>query len=57
MIMLPLLMFFLSIGNYSRLNGKECIRPIHEVSLLAIGGLLTLVIVGVVRYFKAGRAA
>jgi hypothetical protein len=51
---LPIIAFMLvlAIGNFSRLKGNENIRPIQYISLLAIGGLITVLIGGVVKKFK-----
>ena len=42
-IIVALLLIF-ACGNFARLSGNDNIRPIQYISLLAIGGLLTLLI-------------
>jgi hypothetical protein len=43
---LPIVVFLLLIacGNFMRLSGNDNIRPIQYISLLAIGGLFSILI-------------
>ncbi len=38
------IVLIISIGNYSRLSGTECIRPIHMLSLLTMGAAIGIIL-------------
>ena len=48
-------LLILSIGNYTRLTGKENVRVIQFKSIFTIGAFAALWIVTLVRLFKARR--
>jgi hypothetical protein len=49
---IPILVIMLTLVNYSRLKGTENIRPIHIVSLIALGMGIGILLVNVIAYFR-----
>jgi len=52
---MPAFVILLSLGSYSRLSGTENIRPIHIVTLIAMGMGIGLLIRSTVEYFVRRR--
>ncbi len=51
-IALSLFLIGISMLNYSRLQGSNCIRPIHVVTLLVCGIAIGVLLVNVLVLFK-----
>ncbi|MBL0104547.1 MAG: hypothetical protein IPP51_12780 [Bacteroidetes bacterium] len=51
-IVLPALAIVFALGAYSRLDGTENIRPIHMVSLMAIGMAIGVLLRNVILLFR-----
>ncbi|HMK03864.1 MAG TPA: hypothetical protein VK489_06725 [Ferruginibacter sp.] len=51
-LVLPAFIIFLMTMNYFRLKGSECIRPIHIVTLLALGAAIGVLLVNIISLIK-----
>ncbi|HEX2900412.1 MAG TPA: hypothetical protein VHS96_11895 [Bacteroidia bacterium] len=51
-IILVAILLMLSIGNYVRLNGTQNVRPVHFLSIFAIGALSALLLVTVIQKLR-----
>lgn len=49
---IPVFVILLSLINYSRLTGTENIRPIHVVTLLAMGMGIGILMRNLIAYFR-----
>jgi hypothetical protein len=49
---MPAFAIFLMTMSYFRLKGSECIRPIHIVTLLVLGGAIGVLLVNIVNLIK-----
>ena len=55
-LLLPAFAIFLMTMNYFRLKGSECIRPIHIVTLLVLGGAIGVLLVNIVNLIKEKKS-
>ncbi len=51
-LVISAIVILLMIVNFSRLTGKECIRPIHIVTLLTLGVAIGALLVNIVLILK-----
>ncbi len=55
-IAIPLFIIALSAFNFTRLQGSECIRAIHIVTLLTMGMAIGMLIMNVITFIKNKQA-
>jgi hypothetical protein len=52
-LILAAIVLSISSLNFSRLSGIDCIRPIHIVTLLTMGGALTIIVQQLIQKFNS----
>jgi hypothetical protein len=50
--LLPLVLLCAAAFNYTQLQGTELVRPIHAVSLFAMGALFAVLVMNIVRVLR-----
>ena len=51
-VLIAVIVLLLSAGNFSRLSGTECIRPIHLITLLTMGAAIGISIHLLVKRYR-----
>ena len=51
-LILAVIVLLMSAVNFSRLSGSDCIRAIHIVTLLTMGGALTIIVQQLIKKFN-----
>jgi hypothetical protein len=54
-LVISVIVILLMITNFSRLQGSECIRPIHIVTLITLGAAIGLLLMNIILMIKGRK--